>query len=132
MESAGDMPQTIIYANNIYINCSVQRIDAILIAKNEVNTCANISTDGIGTTKNGLPVLNSRNASYPLTVRGVIIADKLYLYRTYGAAVDGYSGTPAETINYDTSTILWARYMAGTSESNTMTEVYRTELAPRY
>lgn len=129
INSAGDIPQVIIYANNILIRCDVTQVDAILIAKNIVNTCSGATVDGH---INNKLVMNSRIASYPLTIRGVVIADEVYLFRTYGAAVDGYSGTPAETINYDTSSILWARYMAGASESNTMTEVYRTELAPRY
>jgi hypothetical protein len=129
INSAGDIPQVIIYANNILIRCDVTQVDAILIAKNAVNTCSGATVDGH---INNKLVMNSRSASYPLTIRGVVIADEVYLFRTYGAAVDGYSGTPAETINYDTSSILWARYMAGASESNTMTEVYRTELAPRY
>ena len=119
ISSAGKIPQVIILADNIYIDCHVTQIDAILIG-GVVNTCEAYSSP------------NTPVASNPLIIRGVIIADELYLRRTYGAAVDGYSGTPAETINYDTSTILWARYMAGASESNTMTEVYRTELAPRY
>lgn len=132
INSAGDIPQVIIYANNISIRCDVTQIDAILIAKGAVNTCSGASIDGYINGNYGLPVLNNPNASHPLTIRGVVIADYAYLYRTYGAAVDGYSGTPAETINYDSSSLLWARYMAGASESNTMTEVYRTELAPRY
>ena len=132
INSAGDIPQVIIYANNISIRCDVTQIDAILIAKGAVNTCSGASIDGYINGKYSLPVLNNPNASHPLTIRGVVIADYVYLYRTYGAAVDGYSGTPAETINYDSSSLLWARYMAGASESNTMTEVYRTELAPRY
>jgi hypothetical protein len=143
ISSAGDIPQVIIYATgNISIRHNVERIDAILIAGNTI-----LTSNGLSRLKGP----NDEQLSYPLTVRGVMIANKLYLERTYGAAAgydysqtrlagekgeyiisDGFTRTPAETINYDTSSILWARYMAGASESNTMTEVYRTELAPRY
>ena len=144
ISSAGDLPQVIIYATeNISIRYNVERIDAMLIAGGTIYTGGGLSIDK--------KVVNDERLSYPLTVRGIMIADKLYLDRTYGAAAGynysqsrlvgtgdeytisgGFTRTPAETINYDTSTILWARYMVGTSESNTMTEVYRTELAPRY
>ena len=119
LSSAGQIPKLVIYANNITIGCYVNEVDAILIAEGNVNTCP----DGD---------INARSRSNQLNVRGMIIADSLELNRTYGTASGTYSGIPAEAINYDTSAILWGRYMAGSAESDTLTVTYQHELAPRY
>ena len=119
LSSAGQIPKLVIYANNITIGCYVNEVDAILIAEGNINTCP----DGD---------INARSRSNQLNVRGMIIADSLELNRTYGTASGTYSGTPAEAINYDTSAILWGRYMAGSAESDTLTVTYQHELAPRY
>lgn len=120
--SGGNVSQVIIYAKNINISCNVNEIDAILIAEGAVDTCYENT--------NHNP--NDARASRRLNVLGVVITDKIYLDRTYGAAIDGYTYSPAELFMYDTSILLWARYMASAGESNTMTEVYRTEMAPRF
>ena len=122
LTSAGQIPQVIIYANNINISCSVEKIDAILIAEGTIDTCYQNT--------NHNP--NDPIASKRLDVLGVVITDKIALDRTYGAAIDGYTYSPAELFKYDTSILLWARFMASAGESNTMTEVYRTEMAPRF
>lgn len=134
-DSAGQIPKVIIYSKgDITIDCTVTQLDAIIIANGKVNTC----NEGD---------VNSPRRSSPLTVRGVIISNSLEANRTYGASM-GYSqansgglrsgipssgsATPAEVINYDTSAILWGRYMAGSAESDVLTVTYQHELAPRY
>ena len=115
-----EIPKLILYAENINITCGVTRLDAIIIANKTVNTCSD-SND-----------INSRANSNQLRINGVIIADKLELRRTYGAATGTNSGEPAEIINYDTSIILWSNAMTDTGSSNVMTATYQRELAPRY
>lgn len=114
------VPKVIIYAENIKINCDVTRIDAVLIANGDVDTC------------NGVESENSRDRSRQLIVNGSIITDTLTLGRTYGAATGVNSIIPAEIVNYDSSLYLWANRQAGATKSGDLTESYITELAPRY
>ena len=118
------IPKLIIYANDIIIACNVNRIDAILIAKNNVNTCNSNTAAG--------ETINDRKNSNPLTINGIITTNTLNLNRTYGATTGAGSSIPAEIINYDTSTILWGRDMANTDNYTGLTSVYQHELAPRY
>lgn len=131
MLTVGQIPKVVIYANNVDIDCNVTQLDAIVVAEGNVNTCVNGGD------------INSRERSHQLNMRGMIISNTLELGRTYGAAA--YTGKvynnsvtqlpssiPAEAINYDTSAILWGRYMSGAGESDTMTVTYQHELAPRY
>lgn len=121
--NVSEIPKLIISANNITISCGVERIDAILIAKNSVNTC-----DSYGSTGQA----NESVRGEKLTVRGMIIANKLIPSRTHGAGTKEESGTPAEIINYDSSAMLWAQYMAGSADTGALTVTYQRELAPRY
>ena len=125
--AAGQIPKVVIYAkNNIKISCSVERIDAILIAGKTVDTCMESAAG------EKAEDVNSKLRSNRLHIRGMVIANKINLGRTYGSAAGYYSNTPAESINYDTSAILWGRYMSGSAESDTLTTVYQHETAPRY
>lgn len=129
----------IIFATDaINIDCSVSRIDAILITGGVVNTCANAS----GNT----PEADSAERSHQFVLNGAIISGGLKLPRTYGASTGEWSGTPAELINYDTSLYLWSNAQAESSESGQVTNTAGTttgvssgtseaavrELAPRY
>ena len=115
--SAGQIPKVIIYAaHNIYIECGVVQVDAILIAEDGVSTCYN----------------GDNLSAKQLKINGTVIANYLEPIRAYGNAMGKYSGTPAEIINYDSSVLSWGRYMAGSGESDTMTVIYVHELAPRY
>ena len=114
------IPKVIIYAENIKIGCTVRRIDAIIIAEKDLNTC--VSDD-----------INSRQNSYRLQFNGAIITDTLEFNRTYGAATGVNSKVPAEIVNYDVSTILWGRAKADPgNEHKNLTAVYTHEIAPRY
>ena len=127
LTSSTQIPKIIISAaGDIRINCNVGRIDAILISGGTVHTCNGYSSE----TQNAL---NSRERSLSqLVINGVIIANTINPARTYGNAIGNQSGTPAEIINYDTSSLIWAHSMAEASESSVMTTVYQHELAPRY
>ena len=116
-----DVPKIIIYAkNDINIKCDVTRIDAVLIAENNINTCSD--SDDINAEKN----------SKQLKINGSVISNTLTLNRTYGAAKGVNSVIPAEIVNYDTSLYLWANKQADVTTSGKMTEAYIGELAPRY
>ena len=115
-----NIPKLIIYANgagengNINIACGVTQIDAILIAKNTIDTCS---------------------GKDQLAITGQIIAKTINLNRTYGAGPgmgpEG-SATPAEIINYDASSILWNINTNNEDNYQGLTTVYMRELAPRY
>ena len=116
-----DVPKIIIYAkNDINIKCDVTRIDAVLIAEENINTCSD--SDDINAEKN----------SKQLRINGSVISNTLSLNRTYGAAKGVNSVIPAEIVNYDTSLYLWANKQADVTTSGKMTEAYIGELAPRY
>ncbi len=145
------LPQVIIHANNIEIAENVTRIDAWLIADNEINTCGafDSSTEAYvtGWTQN-------TRCSKQLTVNGPVIAQKLKLNRTAGAdpiaygainnntsdnnyvsSTDGSGADPrsftGEVFNLSANTYLWAYAQAGRYNSS-YTESYTRELPPRY
>lgn len=143
--SMTNLPQVVIYASgNIHIACGVSRIDAILVAGNIVYTCSKTNADGVVeedylvTSATDLDTISSSDINAidrsltQLTINGAIIANKIELARTYGNAIGVESGTPAEIINFDTSSLVWGRSMADAGESDTLTTVYVHELAPRY
>ncbi len=126
--SISQIPQLVIIADKIIITDDTTIIDAWLIAKNDsktgsIKTCSNeAKTAGVCSSK--------------LIVNGPVMADKLYLYRTYGAGV-GYgisgSGAPAEVFNLRADAYLWAYAWASKLNNNgsTVQTVYSTELPVR-
>ncbi len=114
-----DVPKMIIYAKNIKINCNVERVDAVLIAEDDVDTCAD-STD-----------INSPANSHQLVINGTVIAGQLKANRTYGAATGSNSIVPAEIINYDSTLYLWGSKKADVTETGKLDTTYSRELAPR-
>ena len=135
---ANSIPKLMIYATgDINIKCNVTRIDAILIADKTVNTCSD------ATDKDDRNIKGA-NASTQLTINGMVIANKLELNRTYGAATGSPSGceningsfgadcmnVPAEIINYDTTMEL-LRIKKDDEKISGLNSVYLHELAPR-
>ena len=125
-ESLGEIPKVLLYADeNIYIDCNITRIDALLMAEKEVKTCAD---------ENGnVPDANSESRSKQLKVNGAIIASKLSPDRTYGAATGNNSIVPAEIINFDPTLYLWAGPTDDddNSVSGSLETTYIREMAPR-
>ena len=100
-----EIPKIIIYAEeSINIDCSVWRIDALLIADKRVITCSNgyenLSDNSAITNKINSEISRPENSNQ-LIVNGAIITEKLYANRTYGAATGANSIIPAELINFD-------------------------------
>ena len=126
------IPKLIIYANNIKVNCDVanvvNRIDAVLIANENVDTCS--ATDG---NKGEVSGINSEANSKQLRINGMILAKMLSLNRTYGAGRGVRSIVPAEVVNYDTSLYLWSfSGKANPEDTGKFTQTYLRELPPRY
>ncbi len=129
-----DIPQTIIFADNIQISPDVTQIDAWLISSGNINTCnvAEITAD---------------NCKNPLIINGPLITDSLSLNRS-GGAWPGQSGSlsglanvnfssttlgsiaPAEIINFRADNYLWILQQITSAVEPTTS--YIRELAPRY
>lgn len=119
------IPKAIIYAKNIDIDCGVNQVDAILIAKDTINTCSGVSNDT-------QEAINLPIRSTLLKINGAVVADKLILNRTYGVGTGYSSAVPAEIINYDSTIVEWRRNMLNINGYNILSTVYQNELAPRY
>ena len=119
-----EMPKLIIYAEgDIKINCGVKRIDAVLIAEDNVTTCS------------GSDDIDAQINSNQLIINGAIIANSLTPNRTYGAATGANSIVPAEIINFDPTLYMWGGHRSETAgspdASADLDVVYNKELAPR-
>lgn len=129
------VPKLVVYAKNIYINCEVGRIDALLVAEGEVKTCVE---DENG---NEPELITSESRSNQLKINGAVLANKISLGRTYGAATGANSIVPAEIINFDPTLYLWAKDEEtgvnsdwnedAESVSSGLTMSYTHELSPR-
>ena len=119
-----DVSKLIIYGNNVKISCDVSRVDALIVADNEVNTC--VDNDG------NTPNINSRLRSNQLRINGAIITGKVKMNRTYGAATGNNSIAPAEIINFDSTFYLWGARESSIAESGKISTISITELPPRY
>lgn len=122
------IPQLIIIANNINIADSVSQIDAWLIAKDGyINTCGAIQRTVLAKDIN----LSSDICGGQLKVNGPVMANQLYLRRTFGSGSGLVaSAEPAEIFNLRPDAYLWA--LAHTTNSGQIKTVYTTELPPRF
>ena len=120
------IPQVIIYTTgNIYIDPSVKRVDAWLLAGGEIKTCANGSGTNIRTTA------DSDRCDNGLHITGPIVASKVSFDRTYGG--DNAKGTvkePAEIVDLNPGAYLFGANEA-TDHAQPIT-TYIHELPPRY
>lgn len=149
--SLEEVPKLFIYAKNINISCGVGRLDAVLFASGNIDTCYDGPKKGNGTPDYDA-VPRGKEYSKQLVINGAIIAGQVLFRRTYGAVdlsntTDQTGGSvvskcqdnvkycasiPAEIINYDYSIIVTGKNSnTGTSKTNLVT-VYQRELAPRY
>lgn len=104
--SIAQIPQLLIFADEINIASHVTHLDAWLIAKNKVNTCLEFSQDPIQSAKNSSPTsTTSEPCASQLTINGpIFIGDELNpggfinLYRTAGA-YPGDGKAPVTPVN---------------------------------
>ena len=115
----------IVSDGNINVSENVSRIDAWLLANGTFNSC---------TTPNGTPYtssnLSANTCTNQLYVSGPVVAESLYLRRTFGAEVFNATPQPAEIFNYSPSVIL-SSYSEATSVNQPIT-TYIRKIAPRY
>ncbi len=121
-----DFRQIIIIADgDIAIDQGVKRVDAWLISRGVINTCA------INGTQNANDV-NIKNCDNQLRVRGGTVSKGLRLWRTAGS--DGTAKdtltSPAEIFNQSADTYLWAQAQSGSAGKIVTT--YTKELPVRY
>ena len=133
LTNSAELPQVIIFANNIKISKDVDQIDAWLVASGEVDTCSDVSRSNL-----------AKDCAKTLMFNGAVYADKLTLNRThYGAGSENFgsslatadlnstlgASTPAEIFNLRPDVYMWAFEQASRyTQANT---VYTEELAPR-
>lgn len=115
------IPQVIIIANNINILGNVTNVDAWLVAGGYINTCSSV---------NIAAPLSASICNQKLTVNGPVMAQKLYLRRTFGSGVGNASGDPAEVFNLRADAYLWS--MARANSNGHVQTVKTIELPPRF
>ena len=124
--SDSDFRQIIIIADgDITIDQGVKRVDAWLIARGVINTCAVNGAQNVND-------VNMKNCDNQLRIRGGTVSKNLRLWRTAGS--DGTTKdtltSPAEIFNQSADTYLWAQAQSG-SEGKIVT-TYTKELPVRY
>ena len=126
VNSDNDFRQIIIIANgNITIDPGVRTVDAWLIARGTINTCA------VGGNQNVQDVTTG-NCNEQLRIRGGTLSNTLRLWRTHGS--DGRTANslsePAEIINQSADTYLWGQAQSG--GQGKIVTTYTKELPVRY
>ena len=126
VNSDNDFRQIIIIANgNITIDPGVKTVDAWLIAKGTINTCA---VNGLQNIQN----VTTGNCNEQLQIRGGTLSNTLRLWRTYGS--DGRTASslsePAEIIKQSADTYLWSQAQSG--GQGKIVTTYTKELPVRY
>jgi len=126
VNSDNDFRQIIIIANgNITIDPGVRTVDAWLIAKGTINTCA---VDGNQNEQN----VTVGKCNEQLRIRGGTLSNKLKLWRTHGS--DGRTASslsePAEIINQSVDIYLWSQTQSG--GQGKIVTTYTKELPVRY
>ena len=121
-DSFEKIPKIVFYAKNIDISCNVNRIDALVIAENVVDTCYE-SYDA-----------NDEARARQLRVNGAIITSQLDAKRTYGAGPGVNSGVAAEIIDFDPALYSFGGGLTDTETDNVAGRLDVSsihELAPR-
>ncbi|MCR5832964.1 MAG: hypothetical protein K6G36_03510 [Candidatus Saccharibacteria bacterium] len=133
LQNLNDVPQYIIIAEgNIYIEPSVTRVDAVLLAEKTINTCAKLSGNSVTeASKAGSNLITGLYCNKQLKINGTLIADALKLYRIFGASTGLNSVVPAEIINYSPSLYLWESSRVEEKHIRSLYTTYLHELAPR-
>jgi hypothetical protein len=127
------IPQVMIFANNIHIDPRVTRVDAWLLAElsggsGTINTCRNANND-TGVTE--VLALDGNTCANPLRITGPVMASRVLLHRTSGAGVGmPASARPAEIFYLSPATYLWAYNQSASLNQAYLT--YAREVAPRF
>lgn len=117
-----NIQQKIIIANNIYIDPRVKRIDAWLIAKNDLITC----TENNASFKTKV---SNKTCNNELKINAGVVAKNIHSWRTYGSE-NGMMEKPAEIYNQRADAYMWS-YSKGSGDNHIVT-TYTKELPVRY
>lgn len=117
-----DLPQVIIIARDIVIAPEVTDVDAWLIAQSGyISTCGAINVASW--------LENITDCSQQLRINGPVVANRLYLKRTYGSE-RGILSAPAEIINTRPDVYMWG--YSQSVDSGAIRTMYSRELPPRF
>lgn len=126
--NARELPQLIIRAKNIIIEPDVTEVNAWLLTHSNgyISTCGQVV--GYADWLRGVTVDTCKKQ---LRINGPVMADHLFLRRTYGAQNGSgmHLGAPAEIINLRADTYVWAEQMS--RRSGAMGTMHLKELPPR-
>ena len=133
--SVGEIPRVILVADNIIIGPNVTQIDPWLITEGALNTCSAIPLgDGFA----GAALTADGACKNKLTFNGMVMAGKIYLFRTAGSR-DSYSSPDGKKTLSDAAEVFNLRpdaYLSSFSNSTTQNPVAVTdritELPPRF
>ncbi len=134
LQNMSSVPQYLIVADgNIYIEPAVTRIDAILLAGKNLNTCAKLSGSSVteATKASGTHEVENLYCARQLKINGVIIADVIKFYRIYGASNGLNSIVPAEIVDFSPSLYMWGSSETDSTFHKGIYTTYQRELAPR-
>lgn len=120
------LQKVVIHARNIQIHEDVTRIDPWLVAEN-ISTCRQISAGGFRPMTTA-SLLRAGVCGNRLKFNGPVIADRIYLYRTY----DDVNGNPAETFNLRADNFLSSYTGSAGISKPVATTSSVTELPPRF
>lgn len=118
--------QMIIVADEIYIHPSVKRIDAWLIARDKVVTCAE-ADDSTLTLKDNSKAVNDKTCGNKLEINGAVLTRHLKSFRTHGRIS---TDDPAEIYNQRPDMYFWGIH--NSNSSNNIKTTYTKELPVRY
>ena len=123
--------QNLIFADKVLIMPNVKKIDALVVADSEVDTCAYTSIDNL---KNGvrtrLNSLSSQVCNNELIFEAPVITPAIKLHRTYGADEGNNAIRRAEVFNFNMANYLWSYSQSAKYNQANTTNI--RELPPRY
>ena len=123
--------QNVIIANKVYIMPNVDKIDALIVADSEVDTCAYTSTANLkSNTKTIIARLSSDVCNKQLIFEAPVITKTIKLNRTFGADNGPYAIQRAEIFNFNMANYLWS--YAQSAKYNEANTTNLRELPPRY
>ena len=130
-KSPDDMKMPIIIADYVWITGTPKRIDAIIIAKKELNTCRWNTNDLSDNAKIDMSSLNSEVCTNELRFTApVVVNGQLILNRTHGAGSGDDQTVRAEIFELNPATYLWS--YSEMSRYNQAITTYLRELPTRY
>ncbi len=123
--------QNIIIAKNVLIMPNVRKIDALIVADNEVDTCAYTTANNLYEDKRtNMANLSSDVCNEQLIFEAPVLTKTIKLNRTFGADSGTNAIKRAEIFNFNMANYLWS--YAQSAKYNEASTTNLKELPPRY